>query len=155
NLGTLCVDRKTGEPKTIFISGVGVSLCGGIQPDVLRLALTPQHFSAGVPARLLFAYPPRKPKEWTEDDIDEAVEAKYHRLVKDLAELEPRTDEDDVPYPVTLGMTDEAKSEWVRFYGRFAAKQAETEGELAAAFSKLEGYAARLSLVHHVCQSVS
>jgi DNA polymerase I-like protein with 3'-5' exonuclease and polymerase domains len=155
SLGTLCVDRKTGEPKTIFISDVGVSLCGGIQPDVLRLALTPQHFSAGIPARLLFAYPPRKPKEWTEDDIDEAVEAKYNALVKELAELEPHTDEDDVPYPVALGLTAEAKAEWVRFYGRFATKQAETEGELAAAFSKLEGYAARMALVHHVCQSVS
>jgi DNA polymerase I-like protein with 3'-5' exonuclease and polymerase domains len=155
SLGTLCVDRKTGEPKTIFISDVGVSLCGGIQPGVLRHALTPQHFSAGVPARLLFAYPPRKPKEWTEDDIDEAVETKYQQLIKKLSELEPHTDEDDVPYPVALGMTPEAKAEWVRFYGRFAAKQAETEGELAAAFSKLEGYAARLALVHHVCQSVT
>jgi hypothetical protein len=114
-LGTLCVDHKTGEPKTIFISDVGVSLCGGIQPGVLRLALTPQHFSAGVPARLLFAYPPRKPKEWTEDDIDEAVEAKYHRLVKELAALDPHTDEDDVPYPVALGLTAEAKSEWIQF----------------------------------------
>jgi DNA polymerase I-like protein with 3'-5' exonuclease and polymerase domains len=153
-LGTLCVDRKTGEPKTIFVRGVGVSLCGGIQPGVLRAALSPQHFSAGVPARLLFAYPPRRPKEWTEDDIDEAAEANYHRLIRGLAGLHPHTDDDGEPFPVTLGMTPEAKAEWVRFYGRFARKQAETEGELAAAFSKLEGYAARLALVHHVCQSV-
>ncbi len=154
SLGTLCVDRKTGEVRTIFVHGVGVSLCGGIQPGVLRAALSPQHFNAGIPARLLFAYPPRKPKEWTEDDIDEAVEANYHRLVKGLADLEPHTDEDGEPYPVTLGMTPEAKAEWVRFYSRFADKQAETEGELAAAFSKLEGYAARLALVHHLCRSV-
>ena len=154
SLGTLCVDRKTGEPKTIFVRGVGVSLCGGIQPGVLRTALSPQHFSAGVPARLLFAYPPRRPKEWTEDDIDEEVEANYHRLIQALAELHPHTDDDGEPYPVTLGMTAEAKLEWVQFYGRFADRQAETDGELAAAFSKLEGYAARLALIHHVCQSV-
>ena len=35
-LGTLCVDRKTGDVKLVFVSGVGVSLCGGIQPGVLR-----------------------------------------------------------------------------------------------------------------------
>ncbi len=152
-LGTLCVDRKTGEPRTIFVPDVGVSLCGGIQPGVLRRALTPQHFSAGVPARLLFAYPPRKPKEWTEDDIDAGAEAGYHRLVKELAELEPGADADGNPYPVALGLAPDAKAEWVRFYARFALKQSETEGELAAAFSKLEGYAARLALVHHVCQA--
>ncbi|VTR92452.1 Uncultured bacterium genome assembly Metasoil_fosmids_resub OS=uncultured bacterium PE=4 SV=1: DUF3987 [Gemmata massiliana] len=152
-LGTLCVNRKTGEPRTTFVPDVGVSLCGGIQPGVLRLALTPQHFSAGVPARLLFAYPPRRPKEWTEDDIDANAEAGYHRLVKELAELEPGADADGNSYPVALGLAPDAKAEWVRFYARFALKQSETEGELAAAFSKLEGYAARLALVHHVCQA--
>src|SRR6185436_18173995 len=95
------------------------------------------------------------PKEWTEDDIDAAAEAGYHRLVTDLAALEPHTDGDGNPYPVALGLAPDAKAEWVRFYARFALKQSETEGELAAAFSKLEGYAARLALVHHVCQSVA
>ncbi|MDY3563391.1 DNA polymerase [Gemmata sp. JC673] len=154
-LGTLCVDRKTGDPKTIFVPDVGVSLCGGIQPGVLRLALTPQHFSAGVPARLLFAYPPKRPKEWTEDDIDEPAETAYHRLVRALAELEPGTDADGAPCPVPLALAPDAKPEWVRFYARFADRQAEADGELAAAFSKLEGYAARLALVHHVCRSVA
>ena len=153
SLGTLCVDRKTGEPKNIFVRGVGVSICGGIQPGVLRLALSPQHFSAGVPARLLFAYPPRRPKEWTEADIDEEVEKRYERLVKGLAALKPLMDDEGEPYPVTLRMTPEAKEKWVAFYQRFAHIQAETDGDLAAAFSKLEGYAARLALLHHVCQS--
>ncbi|WP_162667358.1 YfjI family protein [Gemmata massiliana] len=153
-LGTLSVDRKTGEQKTILVSGVGVSLCGGIQPGVLRGALSAQHFSAGIPARLLFAYPPRHPKQWTEDDLDEHVEERYTRLVRALAELQPNTDESGEPYPVPLGLAPDAKAEWVRFYTRFALKQSETEGELAAAFSKLEGYAARLALVHHVCLSV-
>jgi hypothetical protein len=155
SLGTLCVDRKTGEPKVIFVPNVGVSLCGGIQPGVLRAALSPQHFSAGIPARLLFAFPPRRQKEWTEEDIDPVAEAAYHCLVNALARLEPQFGEDGETSPLALPMTPDAKTAWVAFYGRFADKQAETDGDLAAAFSKLEGYAARLALVHHVCQSVT
>ncbi|QJW92578.1 DNA polymerase [Frigoriglobus tundricola] len=153
-LGTLSVDRKTGEPKMIFVSGVGVSLCGGIQPGVLRTALSAQHFRAGIPARLLFAYPPRVAKEWSEDDIDAAVEARYARLLRGLADLAPHTDARDEPYPVALALTPEARTEWVAFYARFARRQTEADGDLAAAFAKLEGYAARLALVHHVVRSV-
>jgi hypothetical protein len=41
----------------------------------------------------------------------------------------------------------EAQAAWIDFYNDHAAQQA--EGDLAAAFSKLEGYAARLALVIH------
>ena len=121
---------------------------------MLRSALSAQHFSAGIPARLLFAHPPRLPKEWTEDDIDAAAEARYERLVRALAELQPAADADGEPYPVALALTPEARAEWVRFYGRFARRQTDADGDLAAAFSKLEGYAVRLALLHHVCRSV-
>jgi hypothetical protein len=140
NLGTLCVDRKTGEPRVIFIPEVGTSVCGGIQPGVLKHALTAQHFSAGAPARILFGYPLRRPKEWTEDDIDEKAEAAYRGLVTNLAKLEMGTNADGDPEPVALSLTTEAKGVWVAFYNRFARRQAQTEGDIAAAFSKLEGY---------------
>ncbi|MDB5308811.1 MAG: hypothetical protein JWO38_3013 [Gemmataceae bacterium] len=153
--GTLSYDRKTGVPPTIFIEGIGISLCGGIQPGILQKALSPEHFNAGVPARLLFAYPPRLPKKWTEVDIDEEVEAAYRKLIHGLAELLPHTDDDGEPYPVKLRMTPEAKAWWIKWYDKFGARQASVEGDLAAAFSKLEGYAARLGMIHHVCQSVS
>jgi hypothetical protein len=154
-IGTVCIDRKTGVPRNMYIPGVTVSVCGGIQPGVLRAALSRQHLDAGVPARLLFAMPPRKPKEWTEDDIDEEVEKKYQGLVRGLAGLQPGADDAGDPEPVLVRMTAEAKAEWVRFYARFAGRQAEVDGDLAAAFSKIEGYAARLALLHHVCEEVA
>jgi hypothetical protein len=46
-------------------------------------------------------------------------------------------------------MTPGAKREWTTFYDEHAAEHAEMTGELAAAWSKLEGYAARLALVVH------
>ena len=41
------------------------------------------------------------------------------------------------------------------FYDGWAREQAAVEGELAAAFSKLEGYAARFALLHHVVRRVA
>lgn len=155
SLGTLATDRKTGEPKTIYVRGVGVSLCGGIQPGVLKPALTPEKFYAGIPARLLFAHPPRRSKVWTDAEIDPAAEAAYGELVRGLARLEPGSYDDGDPAPVVLSLTADARLEWVAFYNRFAERQARADGEVAAAFSKLEGYAARLALVHHVCEAVA
>src|SRR5262249_39581408 len=43
---------------------------------------------------------------------------------------------------------------WVRFYDGWAEQQAASEGEMAAAMSKLEGTAARLALLHHVVSCV-
>jgi hypothetical protein len=43
----------------------------------------------------------------------------------------------------------------VDFYNRWGKIQADSCGNLAAAFSKLEGYAARLALIHHIVTRVS
>ena len=52
--------------------------------------------------------------------------------------------------PKVLGLMPEAQDAWVAFYDDHAAQQAELAGgDLAAAFSKLEGYCARLALVIH------
>ena len=55
--GTVVVDRKTGERRTLFISRAAVSITGGIQPGVLAHALTPEFLDAGLAARLLMAQP--------------------------------------------------------------------------------------------------
>ena len=49
----------------------------------------------------------------------------------------------------------EAKEVWVRFYNEHADEQVEMKGDLAAAWSKLEGYAARFALLIHLIRSVS
>ena len=59
------------------------------------------------------------------------------------------------PIPKTLGLDPAAKREWIRFYNSHAEEQAELHGELAAAWSKLEGYAARLALVVHVVRQAA
>ena len=52
--------------------------------------------------------------------------------------------------PTPAHFTPEGKQEWVRFYNEHAKEQVELTGDLSAAWSKLEGYAARLALVIHL-----
>ena len=149
------VDRKTGDRKTIFVARPAMSVTGGIQPATLRRVLADGHVENGLAARLLFAYPPRLPKRWTEADISPAIETKWKTLIDGLFELQSAIDENAKRQPVVVSLTPAAKAAWITFYNEHAAEQADLSGDLAAAWSKLECYAARLALVAHCVRVVS
>ena len=154
--GTLLVDRKTGNPKTIYIPSAAVSVCGGIQPDILRLALGREHFENGLAARLLLAMPPREPKKWTDTDIDIEVSEELEAVFEDLLAMKMTSLEGCGPEPIDLPLTPEGQQAWIRFYNEHAQEQVEIAGgDLAAAWSKLEGYAARLALIIHCVRVVA
>ncbi len=147
----LLVDRKTGDMTTIYVPRAALSICGGIQPAILKEALAREHFESGLAARLLLAMPPTKAKRWSECEVDPDLEARLADLFDSLYRLEipinPVTQE---PSPVAMPLSRDGKSAWVRFYNEHADEQAVLTGDLAAAWSKLEGYTARLALVVHL-----
>jgi hypothetical protein len=145
----LTVDRKSGNPPTIYIPRAAVSITGGVQPATLARALTREHFESGLAARLLLACPPRKVKRWTEADTDPAREDELAAIFGALYGLEPAQDEDGEPTPAIVRLDPDAKRAFVDFYNGHAEEQVDLSGDLAAAWSKLEGYAARLALVIH------
>jgi DNA polymerase I-like protein with 3'-5' exonuclease and polymerase domains len=153
--GTLVVDRKTGEPKTIYVTMAATCITGGIQPGVLAKALTADFLDSGGAARLLIAMPPKRRKQWTELEVHPDAEHAYTVALERAMTLEFDEGEDG-PEPHVLKLSAEAKALWVEFYNDWAAEQTAAEGEMAAALSKLEGYAARLAMLHHVvtCQSL-
>ena len=146
---SIIVDRKTGVPRTIFVPQASVSIVGSIQPAILHRTLGLEHRESGLAARLLLTCPPRKPKQWTEADVQpeakQAIEAVFDRLY----ELQPMINHDGEPRPVVVTLTPQAKQRWKHFYNAHALEQAQLSGELAAAWSKLEEYPARLALVVH------
>jgi hypothetical protein len=146
---SIIVDRKTGIPRTIFVPQASVCVCGGIQPSILHRALGSEHRESGLAARLLLTCPPRIAKRWTEADIDPAAEAEIARLVERLYELQPTETDEGELRPVVVGLTPDAKAAWKAYYNAHAQEQADLAGELSAAWSKLEEYAARLALVVH------
>jgi hypothetical protein len=147
--GALLVDRKTGDKTTIHVPRAAVCIAGGIQPDALRRCLTPEFYSNGLAARLLLAMPPKRVKQWTEADIAHNTLEAMDKLFHELLSFQPSKDIDGDPEPVDVALTEGAKAAWVKFYDAHAKEQAELGGDLSAAWSKLEGYAARLALVVH------
>ena len=119
--------------------------------------MTAEFLDAGRGARLLIAWPPKKRKRWTEADVHPDTEAAYHGLLDRLLnldfDLDPQADNDKVPH--RLQLSPEAKNAWIAFYGEWAKEQARVEDEMAAAYSKLEGYAARFALIHHVVSHIN
>ena len=148
NAESVVVDRKTGTPRTVYVPQAAVCVTGGIQPGILQRALGTEHRESGLAARLLLSCPPRKAKTWTEADIDPRAEAKMAALFDRLYELQPTEDEGE-PQPVLVRLAPEAKTAWTAYYDAHAAEQANLTGDLSAAWSKLEEYAARLALVVH------
>ncbi len=108
-----------------------------------------EHRESGLLARLLLAMPPQHPKTWREETVRPECEASFALVIERLRELGPIQTAEG-PEPVVLRMTAEAKRHWIHFYNQHAKEQAELAGDLAAAWSKLEGYAARLALVVHL-----
>lgn len=149
NAESIIVDRKTGIPRTIHVPQAAVCVSGGIQPTVLQRALGVEHRESGLAARLLVTCPPRIAKRWTEADIDPGDEAALARLFNRLYELETMAADDGETRPALVRLSVEAKTAWTTYYNAHADEQAALSGDMAAAWSKLEEYAARLALVVH------
>lgn len=149
NGDSIVVDRKTGTPRTIYVPSASVSVTGGIQPGVLDRALGREHRESGLLARLLLAMPPRRPKRWTEAEILPLSEAAMLAIFERLRELQFTSGENGEPRLVVVSLTPAAKEAWITFYNAHAEEHADLSGDLSAAWSKLEGYAARLALVVH------
>jgi hypothetical protein len=143
----LTVDRKTGDKPVIYIPRAAVSIIGGVQPGILRQLLAKEHFEDGMAARLLLAMPPRRVKKWTDAEISEEAERALSELFDRLYTLQPEFDVAGNTSPIILPLTRRAKEVWIQFYNVHAIELAARSGDLAAAWSKLEGYAARLALV--------
>jgi hypothetical protein len=128
-----------------------VSIVGGIQPGILRNAIGREHMQDGLCARLLMAMPDPKPMRWTEAIVDPPVEDSLSHVFDEVLSLEPDYDDDRCPVPLTMPLTREAKRIWVAYCNRRGAEQVELDDDLAAAWSKLVSYAARLALICQLC----
>lgn len=151
----LLVDRKTGDKATIYVPRAAVSITGGVQPDILRRVLGQEYFDNGMAARLLLAMPPRRIKIWNDRGIPESLEAELAEILDRLLALEPNVPDDGAPYPVDVPLSAEALKLFVKFHNEHNAELIELHGEEAAAWCKLEGYAARLALVVHCVRAAA
>ncbi len=151
----VCVDRKTGHPKTVSAEQAAVSVTGGIQPKTLRRALSQKLRDSGFAARLLFAWPPRNSQSWPDDEIDGDQEAEYHRIVQRLYEFEAQVDESGKASPSVVTLTPIAKTAFTTYFNQQCSEIDDATDEVAAALSKLRAIPARLALVVHCIRQVA
>jgi hypothetical protein len=150
--GEVVLDRKHGDRKTSFVPVAFLAITGGIQPGVMRRVMTAENFESGLAGRLLVTMPPRSLRVWSEKEIHPDTRKALDRLFEHLWDLEPQSG-DDGPRPALVSFTPEGKQVWEHFYNEHGAEQYQLVGDLAAAWSKLEAYCARLALILHFCQA--
>jgi hypothetical protein len=148
--GRWLIDRKTGT-KIIHVQSAAVSVVGGIQPAILRRALEEgQHYEDGLAPRLLLTCPPRRARRWTEEDLSARTEESIRHLLERLMSLAMEGDEEAGLRPGILRLDAEARDLWISYYDRHGLEQVDLSGAIAATWSKLEAYAARLALIHRL-----
>lgn len=137
------VDRKGSG--TTYIERASLSVCGTIQPSVLRVALGMEHFADGLAARLLLAMPPRTPHRWRDATVTEEVARAVDGVFGRLRGLEMRDGG-----PIDVDLTPDARRAFIDFYNSHGVEMDALTGDLAACWSKLEGYCARFALILHL-----
>lgn len=147
NAGPIRVDRATS--RSLYVPTACVSVTGGVQPGILRRVLSDEHRESGLAARVLMVCPPRQPKRWSESEMPEATEQRMHDAFARLAQLQPESSDEIEEKPVVVTLAPQAKSEFIRFVNDHGTEAESLSGDLAAAWSKLEAYAARFALVLH------
>ncbi len=141
------VDKYTSEGATRFFHDAALSVAGTMHPETLKRAHEKQNCLL---PRLLMAWPPPKPRQWTNEPEDtnahEAFESLFERLVK----LNFARDEAGFAVPVEIKLSPEAEAVWADFYNANAEEMETVNDMLSANFAKLESYCARFALLLHV-----
>lgn len=147
NAKPIVVDRRTSGH--VAVDCPAVSICGGVQPRILRKALRGRLLDSGLAARFLYVAPPRRICGWSDAVIPPRLTALYSELFDNLRSLERTTDR---TAPVDLPLEGPALASFRSFVNENAAVRAGEGDELASVLSKLEAAAARIALVLQLVQ---
>jgi hypothetical protein len=152
--GLISVDRKGSKP--IFCPYGFVALTGGIQPGILARGLTAENMENGLAARILMAMPPAtKSEAWSEQDMSDGTKSRYAELIAGLQQI-PMTGQPGEFEPADIPLSAAAKEHWIKFYNEHnAVTFTDRESNVAAMWSKIEGYCARLALIISTVRAVS
>ncbi len=145
------LDRVTGgrsSGRSYRIEAPRFSITGGVVPEVFKRLLTDDYFERGLPARFLFAMPPRnRPRKYVDRDIPREIKAELHDLFAQLAALQADTSRGGEQRPKLLALSPEAKQLFKNFHNECASRAFDASPREAAQWSKLSAYSARLALV--------
>jgi hypothetical protein len=142
------IDRAKHKNEPIAVPHPFFSIVGGMMPDMLTSLPEGRGRDDGLLARLLFAYPEKIPRRYSEDGIPEATADEWRRLARALWDR-PMRDLDGRPAPHVIRMAPDARREWADWCHAHYAEQESDDfpDEHEGAWGKLEAYTARLALI--------
>jgi hypothetical protein len=145
----LTIDRKSQGGIPLVIAHPYLTIVGGMTPDMLPSLSDGR--DDGFTARLLFTYPGRTVRPYSEEGIPDAVADAWGDLCRSLWDRPMRIHEGS-PVPHVVAMDDGAKRAWRELCQAHRAEQGADDfpASMEGAWGKLEAYAARLSLVLHM-----
>ena len=145
----ITVDRSSRE-EPIVIPRPFVSVIGGVQPDRLKIFKGKDH--DGFIDRILFAYPEEMPNEWTDVTVAKMLRQQYQDLYDQLYALEPELTPEGTSQPIALGFSPSARNDFIKVV-TINNDDINREGDpfLKSAFSKMEAYFFRFTLLLQLC----
>jgi hypothetical protein len=151
NGAPVSVDRAKHMREPIVVPHPFLTVVGGLTPDMLSTLPEGRGRDDGFIARLLFAYPGRLARRYSEQGTPDDVAAEWERVVRALWARKMR-ELDGKPAPRVVKMTPEAAREWSAWCQAHYAEQEADDfpDSLEGPWGKLEAYAARLALILHL-----
>jgi hypothetical protein len=149
------VDRRTGDRREIYVPIAALSICGTIQPLVLRQHMTLERRASGLLARMLVAAPPGRPSRWSDAEVSVFTRQAYADVIASLYRLTPEIDAYGQERPRLVRLHPAAKKLYTAWHDRVADELGDVfSDELGGAWSKLRKIAGRIALVIHATRAV-
>jgi hypothetical protein len=142
------VDRAKNMADPIVVPHPFLTVVGGLTPDMLSTLPEGKGRDDGFMARLLFAYPDRPARRYSEQGISQDVAAGWQGVALALWQMAMR-DVAGKLAPRVVKMTHEAARAWSPWCQAHYAEQEVDDfpDSLEGPWGKLEAYAARLALI--------
>ncbi len=148
------IDRK-GAAGPCYIPRAAVSICGGIQPGILTRAVSESMRLSGFASRFLIAFPPKRPRRFSDRDLSIEAENGLRRIVGGLLALEHGVDDGGDPVPIEICLSPKARERFIQWHNVHADITNEAAGDVRGALAKMYGYVLRLALIFHLAGQAS
>jgi hypothetical protein len=153
NGGSVSVNRKT-DGYRVWLPRTSISVTGTIQPAVAQELLFSERFIGnGFAARILTAAPPAAIVRWTDNEVDQQVDAAMNGLAQQLYLLAGETC-GNAERPVLLSCSTEARQAFVSWTNDAADHAEQMQPDLRNSWLKLRPTAGRFALQFAICKQL-
>ncbi|CAA9559009.1 MAG: hypothetical protein AVDCRST_MAG33-1514 [uncultured Thermomicrobiales bacterium] len=142
------IDRQSRPPT--LINFPAVSVCGGIQDDMIATLHDERERRDGLIERIMFVRPEAEPAFWTEDEVPAYLTAEIERVFGEIDRIPPM---DKVP--VSIHLAADARTVWSAWYNSNTEATRSLSGLAQGFSSKWPVHTARLALVLHILWAAS